>query len=318
MLSFKNFIGSLVLFILAFSTCPAHAQEASWEEHSQAGREALDNGAIASAKRHILAAIEAAKVLGPEDPRLGVSLNDLAQVHFALGNYEDAESLLEESLGILTKRLGLGNPWTITTLNNLARLYAETGRYSQAAVLYHQVVKVTVDSLGPRHPNLGVYLNNLAEIYDRQDRFGEAESLYEEALSITRETLGPQHLRVVAIKNNLGRIYREQGRLDEARAAYENALVDLQWPDVRFIAQIGVQHIHDGAHPAFAGLALYHHTVIELFDDILEAEVNIKRPPLHRGIPFGGQSPYVGCYLELPVLRYGVLGNGMRRGHETD
>jgi hypothetical protein len=84
MLLFKNFIRPLVLFVLVISAWPAHAQEASWEEHSQAGREALDNGDIASAERHILAAIEATKVLGPEDPRLGVSLNDLAQVHFAL------------------------------------------------------------------------------------------------------------------------------------------------------------------------------------------------------------------------------------------
>ena len=130
MLLFKNFIRPLVLFVLVFSACPAYAQEASWEEHSQAGKEALVNGDIASAKRHILAAIKAAKALGPEDPRLGVSLNDLAQVHFDLGNYKDAEILLEESLGILSKRLGRGHPWTIATLYNLAKLYVTTGRYS--------------------------------------------------------------------------------------------------------------------------------------------------------------------------------------------
>ena len=147
MLLYKNLLGPIVILVLVFSACLASAQEATWEEHSQAGREALDNGDINSAKRHILAAIEAVKVLDPEDPRLGASLNDLAQVHFALGNYEDAESLLEESLGILTKRLGRDDPWTITTLNNLATLYVETGRYSQAAVLYQQVVKVTVEAL---------------------------------------------------------------------------------------------------------------------------------------------------------------------------
>ena len=141
---YKSLLNCLVLLVVVFWAFPAHAQEALWEQHSQAGEEAFSNGEIASARQHILAAIEAAKVLGPENPRLGVSLSDLGLVSRALADYEGAEMLFEESLSILAKRLGLHHPWTIRTLNNLAGLYVEIGRYSDAAPLYRQVIRVTV------------------------------------------------------------------------------------------------------------------------------------------------------------------------------
>ena len=203
----KCFLNCLFLIVLILWTCTAHAQIALWEEHSQAGKQALDTGDFASARKHILAAIEAAKVVGPEDPRLGVSLNDLAQVAQALGDYKEAEKLLEESLSILTRRLGSGHPSAVATLSNLTSLYAEIGRYRDAALLYQQAVKVTVNSLGAQHPNLGIYLNALADIYEWRGEFEEAEALYEEALSILEATLGPRHLRVAVVRSNIAALY---------------------------------------------------------------------------------------------------------------
>jgi tetratricopeptide (TPR) repeat protein len=104
MLLYKKLLGSIVVLVLVFSACPAPAQEAIWEDHSRAGQEALTKGDYTSAEQHFMAAIRAAKMLNPEDPRIGVSLNDLAQVYRARGKYKDAEAIHEEAVQILTLR----------------------------------------------------------------------------------------------------------------------------------------------------------------------------------------------------------------------
>jgi hypothetical protein len=71
MFSDKNLCHWIGLFTMLFWAFAAHGQEVSWEEHSRAGKEALAEGNYSLAKQHTLAAIAAAKLLSPEDPRVG-------------------------------------------------------------------------------------------------------------------------------------------------------------------------------------------------------------------------------------------------------
>ena len=95
LLPHMSFFNRLVLLVMVLWACPTHAQQAMWEERTQAGKEAQHRGNYALARQHFLAAIEAAKIIGSEDPRLGVSLNDMAQVHKDLGDYNNAETFLK-------------------------------------------------------------------------------------------------------------------------------------------------------------------------------------------------------------------------------
>jgi len=60
--------------------------------------------------------------------------------------------------------------------------------------------------------------------------------------------------------------------------------VDPDWPETRLIAQICVQHIRGEAQPPFAGLGFYHNTVIDLIEDVAEADVKIDLYPLDPGV----------------------------------
>ncbi len=75
------------------------------------------------------------KVLGPEHPELVRSLNDLAGLYLAQGDYARAEPLYARALGIREKALGPEHPEVARSLQNLAFLYQAKGDYARAEPL---------------------------------------------------------------------------------------------------------------------------------------------------------------------------------------
>ena len=80
--------------------------------------------------KHSLAIIE--NTLGPEDPRVVTSLNNLAFLYQVQGRYEDAESPYEQALSIAMKVLGPGHPNTRNLVQNLSALLRAQGRGEEA------------------------------------------------------------------------------------------------------------------------------------------------------------------------------------------
>ncbi len=66
---------------------------------------------------------------------MATSLNNLAELYRAQGNYAEAEPLYRRSLAILAKVLGPEHPDVATTLENYAALLRATGRSDGAAEL---------------------------------------------------------------------------------------------------------------------------------------------------------------------------------------
>jgi tetratricopeptide (TPR) repeat protein len=75
------------------------------------------------------------KALGPEHPDVAASLDALAGLYRAQGQYRDAERPYRRALAIREKTLGRGNPALVLSLNNLAGLYRAQGKYAEAEPL---------------------------------------------------------------------------------------------------------------------------------------------------------------------------------------
>ena len=75
-----------------------------------------------------MAALEEAESFGPDDERLATSLNNLAALYRAQGQYDRAEPLYKRSLAIREEALGTEHPDVAQSLNNLAELYGTQGR----------------------------------------------------------------------------------------------------------------------------------------------------------------------------------------------
>ena len=105
---------------------------------------------------------------------MATSLNNLALLYRAQGQYEKAAPLHERALAIWEQALGPEHPHVATSLNNLALLYDNQGQYGKAEPLYERALAIREKALGPEHPDVATSLNNLAGLLRATNRLSEA------------------------------------------------------------------------------------------------------------------------------------------------
>jgi tetratricopeptide (TPR) repeat protein len=164
------------------------------------------------------------KALGPDDPDVAASLNNLAGVYREEGRYGEAEPLYRHALAIREKLLGRDNPTLASNLNNLAVLFSNEGRFRDAEPLFRRALALKEKASGPEDPDVARTLNNLAQLYRVQGLYAQAEPLCKRGLAILEKVLGPHHPDVATSLNNLAQLYWAQGRYGEAEPLYMRAL----------------------------------------------------------------------------------------------
>jgi tetratricopeptide (TPR) repeat protein len=84
------------------------------------------------------------RALGPNHPNTATSLNNLAALYDAMGDYAKAEPLYQQALQIRKKALGPEHPDTATCLNSLAALYFAMGAYAKAEPLARLIANAII------------------------------------------------------------------------------------------------------------------------------------------------------------------------------
>jgi len=167
-------------------------EEARWQEEMAAGRQAFQQKRYTDADRSFQAAIRDAERFGPQDARLGASLNSLGIVYFAETNYAAAEPLYKRALTIRADAFGPNHPDVAATLNNLAELYWSQQKYAAAEPLYKRVLAITEKNAGSDSSEVVTAINNLADVYRALENYAAAEPLYKRALAINE--IGRAHV----------------------------------------------------------------------------------------------------------------------------
>ena len=179
----------LPLLAVIFTT-GTRAQTDSWESTVASAYQAYQSGRFREAEGFFRTALDEARKLPEDNPRLATSLNNLAALYDTVGRYTDAEPLYRQALDLMEKTLGPRDPNVATALNNLAELYRAQGLYQQAEALHSRSLGIRESSLGPGHPDVAQSLNNLGRVLDLLGRYPEAEKLYVRSLEIRRHALG--------------------------------------------------------------------------------------------------------------------------------
>lgn len=129
---------SLVCAILCMFPSDTHAQGVSIE-WDRLNKEAMDLWRAGKYDHAVLFAQKALHIVeqnvGPDDPDMATSLNNLAELYRIQGDYAKAEPLYKRSLAISEKAFGPDHPDMATILENLASLYRATERSAEAQVL---------------------------------------------------------------------------------------------------------------------------------------------------------------------------------------
>ncbi|NEP56639.1 MAG: tetratricopeptide repeat protein [Symploca sp. SIO2G7] len=168
-------------------------------------------------------AVDLQQELGLEED-LASNLNNLAELYYYQGRYNEAEHLYEQVIEINKRSLPEYHPDLAINLSNLAQLYSSQGRYSEAEPLYIQAIQINKRSLSEDHPYLANSLNKLAQLYYSQGRYSKAEPLYQQAIQINKRSLPEYHPYLANSLNKLAQLYYSQGRYSEAESLYIQAI----------------------------------------------------------------------------------------------
>jgi tetratricopeptide (TPR) repeat protein len=152
-------------------------QGSRWERQSAGAQQALLQGQYADAERLSVAALNEAESSGEEDPRLAISLDNLAQVYMAQGKVAQAAHLYYRAIAISEKVLGPNHPYLAMTLNHLAGMYYFQRKYSEAELLYQRALAIYEKALEPNHPYLAMTLENYAALLQVTNRADKAAQL---------------------------------------------------------------------------------------------------------------------------------------------
>ena len=112
----------------AFVTAFLPRDGVMWKVHHDLGRRAVQQGDVDEGKRQHLAALAAAKRLGPKDHRVATSIGRLADLYVSQGQYAQAERLQEQLLANRERNLGRHHPKTLESRLNLAFIYQALGK----------------------------------------------------------------------------------------------------------------------------------------------------------------------------------------------
>ncbi len=150
-----------MVLVLSFSSS-VYAQDVLWEKLNSKAKALYKQRRYPDALSVTEEALEVAEnTFGPDDPKVAISLNILAELYVIKGSYDEIEPLYKRALEINEKAFGPDNPDVAISLNNLAELYYNQGRYVEAAPLYKRALKILEDTLGPDHPEVALTLESM-------------------------------------------------------------------------------------------------------------------------------------------------------------
>ncbi len=186
-------------------------------------------GNYAEAKAQLTKTLDIRKSLHPgDDPTVAESLNNLANVLIALGDFDQAEPMLKQSINMQIRLKQEEN--AATSQATLGQLMFKTGRIEESEPILRRAL-AAARANAARDPNrllnqvrLGSALSELATVQDLRGKITEAISLLEESCNIMRQKLGPNYVGLATALNNLGATKQKNGDVAGAAPCYAESL----------------------------------------------------------------------------------------------
>jgi serine/threonine protein kinase/Tfp pilus assembly protein PilF len=158
------------------------------------------------------------RLLGDNDPRVAIRLNNLAIVAQNMGDLQQAESLYRDAIRRNEQTYGERHPETAAAKGNYGLLLQREGRLAEAETLLRGALEVRLSLYGPDHYMVGYSRVSLAILqHDKGDLAG-AESEFRQALAVYDKSLPANHQYRASLLMNLARLLVDRGKPAEALA----------------------------------------------------------------------------------------------------
>lgn len=184
--------------------------------YNKMGRIERQRGELLRALAHLERGLELFRDAGDERGRAG-SLDDIAQVLWLLGRYDEA---LARGTEALEERRRLGDEHSVAlSLLTIGHVERHLGRFEQAEARYREALAVR-RGLDDR-AGIAACLNGFGALAFQRGDFDGARAQWEEAIGHAEEA-GVLPL-VAVIEGHLGEVARARGNPGEARARFEQS-----------------------------------------------------------------------------------------------
>ncbi len=151
-----------------------------------------------------------------------MTLSNIANLHWALGEFEKAEPLLVEALTEFEEALGPDDPMTMYARHDLGTFYMEMTRFDEAEVNLRRALADRRRVLGRDDRDALMTQRSLGEMLADAGRYEEAADLLEDAFETMRASAGNE-FDTWRMADPLAGLFLEIGRQDEAIELYEQA-----------------------------------------------------------------------------------------------
>jgi tetratricopeptide (TPR) repeat protein len=166
--------------------------------------------------------------LGPNDPLVAGTLNNLAEILRAQNKISEAITLYERARRIFDTLGSNTNPQErANLLSNLALAYKADSKFAEAKPLLVQALSID-SGRAPYSLDTAMDLYNLATIHQALNELSEAEIMYQQALPILERKLGTDHPLVATTWKNIGTVNAKLGKPAAAESAFKHARSLLQ------------------------------------------------------------------------------------------
>jgi eukaryotic-like serine/threonine-protein kinase len=166
-------------------------------------------------------------------------LATLGTVYGALGNYEDAERSLRESLVLRRQNLRFDDSAIADSEHRLAEVLIETNEFAEAERLLEAAVATNRKQFGSASPEVAQTLQTLARLRRKQERLDESASLYAQAVQILENATPKDYSALVSVLNDWAVLLDYRKDFAGSESTYRKAL------------ELGREHI--GADHQFVG-----------------------------------------------------------------
>ncbi len=152
-----------------------------------------------------------------EDPELQAQMMYvMGHVYSNLGLFPQAQALLERSVEIRHRMLGVENADTLRSMDDLGWVLNQEGHAAQAEKSQRETVATRQRVFGKENPDTLKSMSNLAWTLDRKGNYSEAEKLDREVIGI-RQRLGIAETREgLGVMSNLAATLGHEGHYAEA------------------------------------------------------------------------------------------------------
>lgn len=196
--------------------------DSSWEKLKFEADQAVSLGNFAKAATLWQQALEQLDYVEDKDPRVALTLDQLAESLCQLGRRAQAIPIRQQLVTIRETVLGADHIEVANSLNSLAELYYSLGKFPEAQPLSERIMDIYEKIFGSEHLGLAMISTFLALIYHGQGQYDKAEEFYKRAVSIKQKVLGYNHGEVACLLENYSGLLYATGRGEEAEQMCSN------------------------------------------------------------------------------------------------